>query len=109
MGIELELRVKQTAARGKGRQRETVIRTSHKHGETLALALEEVTQGRLAQIDPYRDTRFTDQDAQAALPEVTTLVRQCASPFQKAALLELAETLTAYVAKPGSYLWFISD
>ncbi|MFF5531252.1 hypothetical protein ACFY71_02055 [Streptomyces cinerochromogenes] len=109
MGIELELRVRQAAARGKGRRREAVVRASHEHGEMLALALEGVTGGRLAQVDPYRDTRFTDQDAQAALPEVAALVRECASPFQEAALLDLAEMLEACVATPGSCLWFIGD
>lgn len=108
MGIELELRVRQ-AARGRGRQRDTVIRASHEHGDTLARALDGVTQGRLARIDPYRDTRFTDQDAQAALAEVAALVRECASPVQEAALLDLAEMLEACVATPGSCLWFIGD
>ncbi|GGW56760.1 hypothetical protein GCM10010503_37470 [Streptomyces lucensis JCM 4490] len=109
MGIELELRVDQAGARGRGRRRETVVRASHEHGEMLALALEGVTRGRLAQIDPYRDTRFTDQDAQAALPEVAALVRECDSSSRKAALLDLAEMLEDCVATPGSRLWFIGD
>ncbi|MEV4340439.1 hypothetical protein [Streptomyces sp. NPDC049590] len=101
MGIELELR-----------QRDTVVRRSYEHGETLALALDTLVppgQGRLSQIDPYRDTRFTEQDAQSALPEVTALVDKCTSPFQRAALLDLAEMLTACAGTPGGCLWFIGD
>ncbi|MEU0003664.1 hypothetical protein ABZ079_04975 [Streptomyces sp. NPDC006314] len=107
MGIELELRVKRTT-QGKGR-RDVVIRGSHEHGEALARALDGLTEGRLAQVDPYRDTRFTEQDAQAALTEVAALVRDCANPFQEAALLDLAELLEACAATPGSCLWFIGD
>ncbi|UFR04846.1 hypothetical protein KBP30_28450 [Streptomyces sp. Go40/10] len=109
MGIELELRVGRAPARGKRRRREIVVRASHEHGEMLAPALEGVTGGRLARIDPYRDTRFTDQDAQAALPEVAALVRECADPSQEAALVDLAEMLEACAAMPGSCLWFIGD
>ncbi|WP_381564356.1 hypothetical protein [Streptomyces eurythermus] len=101
MGIELELR-----------QRDTVVRRSYEHGETLALALETLVppgQGRLSRIDPYRDTRFTEQDARAALPEVAALLDTCAGPFQEAALLDLAEMLEACAATPGGCLWFIGD
>ncbi|MCL3993805.1 hypothetical protein [Streptomyces lavenduligriseus] len=101
MGIELELR-----------QRNTVVRRSYEHGETLALALDRLVppgQGRLSQIDPYRDTRFTGSDAQAALPEVAALVDKCTSPFQEAALLDLAEMLRACAETPGGCLWFIGD
>ncbi|MFF4717251.1 hypothetical protein ACFY2V_38525 [Streptomyces eurythermus] len=101
MGIELELR-----------QRDTVVRRSYEHGETLALALETLVppgRGRLSRIDPYRDTRFTEQDARAALPEVAALLDTCAGPFQEAALLDLAEMLEACAATPGGCLWFIGD
>ncbi|MFF5441296.1 hypothetical protein [Streptomyces achromogenes] len=101
MGIEMELR-----------RRDTVVRRSYEHGETLALALEKLVppgQGRLSRIDPYRDTRFTEDDARAALPEVAALVDKCASPFQRAALLDLAEMLTACAQTPGGCLWFIGD
>ncbi|GGS11289.1 MULTISPECIES: hypothetical protein [Streptomyces] len=101
MGIELELR-----------QRNTVVRRSYEHGETLALALDTLVppgQGRLSQIDPYRDTRFTESDAQAALPEIAALVDKCTSPFQEAALLDLAEMLEACATTPGGCLWFIGD
>jgi hypothetical protein len=107
MGIELELRVRQGAAR-----RDSVVRRSHRHGDSLALALETLVpagQGRLSRIDPYRDTRFTEQDAQAALREVTALVDKCTSPFQEAALLDLAEFLEACARTPGSSLWFLGD
>ncbi|WP_181793210.1 hypothetical protein [Streptomyces sp. WELS2] len=101
MGIEIELR-----------RQNTVVRRSYEHGETLALALDTLVppgQGRLSQIDPYRDTRFTESDAQAALPEVTALLRECTSPFQEAALRDLAEMLEACAATPGGCLWFIGD
>ncbi|MEV6808016.1 hypothetical protein [Streptomyces sp. NPDC051132] len=110
MGIELELRVT-PAGRGKGR-RDTVVRASHEHGETLALALEALVlpgQDRLSRIDPYRDTRFTGQDAEAALPEVADLLRRCTGPVQEAALRDLAGMLEACAATPGSSLWFIGD
>ncbi|MEU6670276.1 hypothetical protein [Streptomyces sp. NPDC046727] len=108
MGIELELRVKR-AARGKGRQRDVVILGSHEHGDALAQALDGVVRGRLARVDPYRDTRFTEQDAEAALPEVAALVRECTDPAQRAALLDLAELLRACAATPGGCLWFVGD
>lgn len=108
MGIELEVWVGQ-ASRNRGRRPDTLVRRSHEHGDALARALDGVSHGRLAQVDPYRDTRFTEQDAEAALPEVAALVRECADPFRQAALLDLAEMLEVCVATPGSSLWFIGD
>jgi hypothetical protein len=107
VGIELELRVRQ-ASRNKGR-RDIVVRRSHEHGDALARALDGVSHGRLAQVDPYRDTRFTEQDAQAALPEVAALLRERTLPSEQAALLDLAAMLEVCVTTPGSSLWFIGD
>ncbi|MBL1081076.1 hypothetical protein JK359_03655 [Streptomyces actinomycinicus] len=108
MGIELELRVKR-ARRGKAARGDTVVRGTHEHQDALARALDGVRRGRLGQVDPYRDTRFTEQDAQVALAEVAALVRECTEPSHRAALLDLAELLEDCVATPGSCLWFIGD
>ncbi|WP_229899283.1 hypothetical protein [Streptomyces capoamus] len=107
MGVDLQLRV-ESGARRKGRREETVVRASHEHGEALARILDERLRrgtGRLGQIDPYRDTRFNEQDAQAALPEVYALAREWADASGRAALLDLAELLQECVARPGSCLW----
>ncbi|MFE3270832.1 hypothetical protein [Streptomyces sp. NPDC059215] len=65
--------------------------------------------GKLGWVDPYGDTLFNEQEAQAARQEVATLTRECADDQQKAALLDLAELLEACTATPGSYLRFMGD
>nr|WP_308430609.1 S1 RNA-binding domain-containing protein [Streptomyces aurantiogriseus] len=110
VGIELELHSGRPA-RGRS-SRDTLVRGSYQHGETLARALSTLDRhsaGKLGWIDPYGDTLFNEQEAQAALQEVAALAQQCTDEHQKAALLDLAELLEACAATPGSYLWFIGD
>ncbi|WP_234433547.1 hypothetical protein [Streptomyces rimosus] len=65
--------------------------------------------GELAWVDPYGDTLFNEQEAQAALPEATELIERCTDASQKAALQDLAPLLERCAATPGSYLWFMGD
>ncbi|MFE1307536.1 hypothetical protein [Streptomyces sp. NPDC058755] len=110
MGIELELHSGRPAR--KGSSRGTLLRGSYQHGEALARSLSTLDRhgsGKLGWVDPYGDTLFNDQEAQAARQEVDALIQRCADEQQKAALLDLAELLEACAATPGSYLWFIGD
>ncbi|MEN2417429.1 hypothetical protein AABB02_04920 [Streptomyces rimosus] len=60
-------------------------------------------------MDPYGDTLFNEQEAQAALPEAAELIERCTDASQKAALRDLAALLERCAATPGSYLWFMGD
>ncbi|MET9503910.1 hypothetical protein ABZY42_19660 [Streptomyces sp. NPDC006622] len=107
MGIELELHSARPTR--KGSSRETLLRGSYEHGEALARALDPVGSGKLGRVDPYGDTLFNEQEAQAARQEVAVLAQRCADESQRAALLDLAQLLDACAATPGSYLWFMGD
>ncbi|MDQ0938052.1 hypothetical protein [Streptomyces turgidiscabies] len=110
MGIELELHSGRPAR--KGQSRRTLLRGSYEHGEALARALSTLDRhgpGKLGWVDPYGDTLFNEQEAQAARQEAVALARRCADEQQKAALLDLVELLEACAATPGSYLWFMGD
>lgn len=110
MGIELELHSGRPAR--KGSSRETLLRGSYRHGEALAGALHTLDRhdsGKLGWVDPYGDTLFNEQEAQAACQEVAALIQRCTDERCKAALLDLAELLEACSATPGSYLWFMGD
>jgi hypothetical protein len=110
MGLELELHSGRPTR--KGSSRDTLLRGSYRHGEALARALSTLgpnSSGRLGWIDPYGDTLFNEQEAQAARQEVTALAQRCTDDRQRAALLDLAELLEACAATPGSYLWFMGD
>ncbi|MFD4198544.1 hypothetical protein [Amycolatopsis thermoflava] len=48
-------------------------------------------------------------EAEAALPQVAALLRDCADDSARAALTDLAGMLEACAATPGGYLWFMGD
>jgi hypothetical protein len=110
MGIELELHSERPAR--KGSSRKTLLRGSYEHGESLARALSTLDRhgsGKLGWVDPYGDTLFNEQEAQAARQEADALAQRCADEQQRVALLDLAGLLEACAATPGSYLWFMGD
>ena len=89
-----------------------MIHGSYEHGDALAdvlLGMDEIHQGSLGRVDPYGDTLFNDQQAEAALREVPGLLQQCSGPSQTAALLDLERLLQSSSQTPGSYLWFVGD
>ncbi|AUG76693.1 hypothetical protein CFP65_1819 [Kitasatospora sp. MMS16-BH015] len=109
MGIELELH---SARPGRGSSRATLLRGSYAYGEALAHALSSLDRhgsGKLGWVDPYGDTLFNEQEAEAARREVAALVDDCADGRQRAALLDLDGLLAQCAATPGSYLQFIGD
>jgi hypothetical protein len=111
MGIELQLHSERPGAR-KRASNATLVRESHQHGEALARALDTLEldpSGKLGWIDPYGDTLFNEQEAQAMQQEVAALVRRCTDDPQRAALVDLAELLGVCAATPGSYLWCVGD
>jgi hypothetical protein len=69
--------------------------------------LELAESGKLGWVDPYGDTLFNEQEAQATVQEVGMLLHGCPDPAQVTALRDLAELLEACATTPGSYLWFI--
>lgn len=112
MGIELELHTAPPARFDWDMSRATLLRGSYEHGEALAHALTQLkpnSPGKLWGVDPYGNTLFDEQEAQAALREIGGLLQQCACPSQTAAVNDLAELLKSCAATPGSYLWFIGD
>ncbi|MEU0468734.1 hypothetical protein ABZ215_32430 [Amycolatopsis sp. NPDC006131] len=104
MGVELELHAGRPARDGS-----SLLRGSYEHGEALARVLDGVDTGRLSWVDPYGDTMFNEQVAEAAMPQVSALLRDCTDPAARAALTDLAGMLEACAATPGSYLWFMGD
>lgn len=113
MGIDLQLhngRPHQPKRRQK--QKPTLIRQSHEHGEALAALISELptnTSGKLWMVDPYRDTLFNEQVAEAALREIPDLLNRCTSDAQTAAVRDLAAFLEACATTPGSHLVFVGD
>lgn len=93
------------------RSRETLIRGSYEHGDSLADVLHGLrkNQGNLGQVDPYGDTLFNEQQAQAALREVPDLLERCSTPSRTAAVRDLEALLRSCSETPGSYLWFVGD
>ncbi|MFD0274044.1 hypothetical protein ACFVHB_09025 [Kitasatospora sp. NPDC127111] len=65
--------------------------------------------GKLWRVDPYGDTQFNEQEARAALGEITDLLQLCADAAQTTAVTDLAVLLKSCATTPGSYLWFIGD
>jgi hypothetical protein len=63
----------------------------------------------LCWVDPYGNTLFNEQEAEAALREAPGLLQQCTSGSQVAAVRDLAALLESCATTPGSYLWFIGD
>ncbi|MFE3329144.1 hypothetical protein [Streptomyces sp. NPDC059176] len=111
MGVEIELHGDRPALDW-DRSRGTLVRGSYEHGDKLAdvlLGLDETHEGNLARVDPYGDTLFNEQQAQAALRELPDLLKRCSGPSQTAAVLDLERLLQSCSQTPGSYLWFIGD
>ncbi|MFJ2239082.1 hypothetical protein [Streptomyces sp. NPDC087859] len=115
MGIDLQLhngRPHQPKRRQKQKPKPTLIRQSHEHGEALAGLISELptnTSGKLWMVDPYRDTLFNEQVAEAALREIPDLLNRCADDAQTAAVRDLAACLEDCATTPGSYLVFVGD
>ncbi|MFD8598084.1 hypothetical protein ACFV1L_24065 [Kitasatospora sp. NPDC059646] len=112
MGIELELHSARPARSSWSTSRATLLRGSYEHGDALDQALSTLDprgSGRLRQVDPYGDTLFGEQEAEAALREIPDLLERCVYESQAAAVRDLAALLTACANTPGSYLWFIGD
>ncbi|MFG3184248.1 hypothetical protein ACWD6Q_15710 [Streptomyces nigra] len=112
MGIEVELH-SMRPARDWHASRATLLRGSYDLGDALADALGSLhllgAPGRLAAIDPYRDTVMNEQEAAVALGEIPDLRKRCGDERRRAALDELALLLEACAATPGSHLWFQGD
>ncbi|MFE7394988.1 hypothetical protein [Streptomyces sp. NPDC057582] len=111
MGVEIELHANRPVLDW-DRSRTTLIHGSYEHGDALAdvlLGTDETHQGSLGRVDPYGDTLFNDQQAEAALREVPGLLQQCSGPSQTAAVLDLERLLQSCSQTPGSYLWFVGD
>ncbi|MEU7190223.1 hypothetical protein [Streptomyces sp. NPDC045369] len=110
MGIELELHSGRPA-RSKASEA-TLLQGSYGHGEALADALgpfDRSGPGKLAWVDPYGDTLFNEQEAEAALPEAAALFERRSDASQKAALQDLMAFLKRCTETPGSHLWFMGD
>jgi hypothetical protein len=111
VGLEIELHADRPVLDW-DRSRATLIRGSYEHGGKLAdvlLCMDEPHEGNLARVDPYGDTLFNEQQAQAALREVPDLLKRCSGPSQTAAVLDLERLLQSCSQTPGSYLWFVGD
>ncbi|WP_030685603.1 hypothetical protein [Streptomyces sp. NRRL B-1347] len=111
MGVEIELHAERPVLDWK-RSRTTLIHGSYEHGDALAevlLGIDETTRGGLGRVDPYGDTLFNEQQAQAALREVPELFEDCSGPSHRAAVLDLQQLLRSCSQTPGSYLWFVGD
>lgn len=113
MGIDLQLHNGRPHwPKPRQKQKPTLIRQSYEHAETLAGLISELptnTSGKLWTVDPYRDTLFNEQVAEAALREIPDLLNRCADDAQTAAVRDLAAFLEACATTPGSYLVFVGD
>lgn len=113
MGIDLHLHSgRPHQPKRRQARKPTLIRQSYEHGETLAGLISELptnTSGKLWMVDPYSDTVFNEQVAEAALREIPDLLNRCTSQAQTAAVQDLAAFLEACATTPGSYLVFAGD
>ncbi|MER5400906.1 hypothetical protein [Streptomyces sp. NPDC002599] len=113
MGIDLQLhdgRPHWPSRRSK--RKPTLIRQSFEHGEALAELIAKLpanTSGKLWMVDPYNDTTFNEQAAEAALREIPDLLDRCTDDAQVEAAEDLAAYLKDCATTPGSYLIFIGD
>ncbi|MCG3044015.1 hypothetical protein L7D48_26135 [Streptomyces sp. S1A] len=111
MGVELELHAKRPILDW-GRSRTTLIHGSYEHGDALTdvlVGMDGDDQSNIGRVDPYGDTLFNEQQAEAALREVPGLLQQCSDQSQTAAVLDLMGLLQSCSQTPGSYLWFVGD
>ncbi len=107
MGIDLALHSQRPAKRN---WRETLLQESYEHGELLATLLPKLHQdSRLGAVDPYGDTTFNEQQAEASIRECDQLRELCTSAADRAAVDDLERMLRACAETPGSYLCFIGD
>ncbi len=109
MGIDLELHSARPA-RDWGKARTTLLRSSYGHGEALADALGSFQylgiSGGFAAVDLYGNTVWNEQQAVAALSELSALKQRCSDERQLAALDDLATMLRECSDNAGSFLWF---
>ncbi len=111
MGLEMELHSERPVRQWK-KSRATLIRGSYQHGEALARVLEMVRSagsGRLAQVDPYGDTLWNEQEAAAVIEEASRLLRQCTEDAHRAAVDDLVVMLQLCARTAGSHLWLMGD
>ena len=113
MGIDLQLHDGRPHWPGRrSKRRATLVRASHEHGEALARLIAGLPPGtadRLRAVDPYNDTVFNEQQAEAALREIPALLDRCTDSAQTEAVEDLAGFLTACAGTPGSHLVFVGD
>ncbi|MFB9906715.1 hypothetical protein [Allokutzneria oryzae] len=112
MGIEIELHSSRPARGNWKKSRTTLVRGSYEHGYALAdvlSRLEENGSGKLGWVDPFGDTLFNEQEAEAALLEIPGLLRSCSDAEATAAVRDLEGLLRTCARTPGSYLWFMGD
>ncbi|MET9321324.1 hypothetical protein ABZX75_14225 [Streptomyces sp. NPDC003038] len=112
MGIELELHSARPTRYNWETSRTTLLQGSYGHGEALAQVLAAFTMdrpGRLGWVDPYGNTLFNGQEAEAALREVAGLLDRCTDASQTAAVGDLEALLRSCAVTPGSCLWFIGE
>jgi hypothetical protein len=60
-------------------------------------------------VDPYGDTLWNEQQAEAVIEEVSRLLCQCTQDAQRAAVEDLVVMLRLCARTPGSHLWFMGD
>ncbi|MFF4541847.1 hypothetical protein [Streptomyces aureus] len=113
MGIDLQLHNGRPYWPGRRSKRKaTLIRQSHGHGEALSELIAGIpanTSGKLWTVDPYNDTTFNEQVAEAALREMPALLDRCTNDAQVEAARDLMAYLKDCATTPGSYLVFVGD
>ncbi|WP_406375775.1 hypothetical protein OG788_39635 [Streptomyces sp. NBC_00647] len=113
MGIDLQLHADRPHwPSRRSKRKPTLIRQSYQHGEALAQLIAKLpanTSGKLWTVDPYNDTVFNEQVAEAALREIPDLLDRCADDAQVEAVQDLTAYLKDCATTPGSYLIFIGD
>ncbi|WP_327317973.1 hypothetical protein [Streptomyces sp. NBC_01235] len=113
MGIDLQLHDGRPHWPGRRSKRgPTLVRQSHEHGEAPARLIAELpvnTSGKLWTVDPYDDTVFNEQEAEAALGEIPDLLDRCSDEARAAAVRDLAAFLADCATTPGSCPVFVGD
>ena len=108
MGIDLRLYTERPP--GHRKRPAGMIRTWGDPASDLARVLARLGgDRRLAAIDPYGDTEYNEQQAEAALREVQQLEALCATDGERAAVVALRGMLAECARTPGSYLVFVGD
>ncbi|MFC0539920.1 hypothetical protein [Kutzneria chonburiensis] len=108
MGIDLILYTERPP--GHRRRPARVIRRWGDPADNLPTALSRLGgDRRLAAIDPYGDTLYNEQQAEAALKEVRQLEDLCTTDGEREAVGALRGMLAECAGTPGSYLMFVGD